>query len=283
MKNLFGIMQGRLLPKYLGKYQAHPFGYWEDEFKIASKLGFNCIEFILDLDKADLNPLLSSSGLKSILKHSKNNNILIKSICADYFMDSPIFIEDETIRNKNFNVLKKLIKNSAIIGVEDIIIPLVDNSSVLGNSKKKNIVIRFIKEICGQIEGNKLNISLETDLPAKEFLNFVSDINEPQVKINYDTGNSVSLGYDFREELDLYGHLITNIHLKDRKFKQGSVQLGLGDCNFKLFFKYLSTRNFKGIFILQAFRGEDGISSLKPQYKFIKSCIDKYYFNSVSN
>ena len=28
-------MQGRLLPKYKNKYQAHPVGYWENEFPIA--------------------------------------------------------------------------------------------------------------------------------------------------------------------------------------------------------------------------------------------------------
>ena len=41
-------MQGRLLPKYKGRYQAHPFGYWQDEFPIASELGLDCIEFIFD-------------------------------------------------------------------------------------------------------------------------------------------------------------------------------------------------------------------------------------------
>ena len=39
-KNI-GIMQGRLLPKYKKKYQAHPVGYWENEFPIASKLDLN--------------------------------------------------------------------------------------------------------------------------------------------------------------------------------------------------------------------------------------------------
>ena len=41
-------MQGRLLPKYQGRYQAHPKDYWRDEFKIASSIGLDCIEFILD-------------------------------------------------------------------------------------------------------------------------------------------------------------------------------------------------------------------------------------------
>ena len=63
-----GIMQGRLLPKYKGQFQAHPKNYWQDEFKVASKLGFAHIEFILDLDDHLENPLLSCNGLDLIKK-----------------------------------------------------------------------------------------------------------------------------------------------------------------------------------------------------------------------
>ena len=40
-------MQGRLLPKYKGKYQAHPKGYWQNEFKIAKVLVFRIHNFYL--------------------------------------------------------------------------------------------------------------------------------------------------------------------------------------------------------------------------------------------
>ena len=60
-------MQGRLLPKYIGRYQAHPVGYWQDEFSIASKLGLKYIEFIFDYNDAKSNPLLSDSGLQTII------------------------------------------------------------------------------------------------------------------------------------------------------------------------------------------------------------------------
>ena len=43
-----GIMQGRLLPRYKGRYQAHPVNYWQAEFYIAKEMGFDQIEFILD-------------------------------------------------------------------------------------------------------------------------------------------------------------------------------------------------------------------------------------------
>ena len=63
IKNKFGIMQGRLLPKYQGRYQAHPVGYWKDEFPIASQLGLDSIEFILDYNEMEKNPLLTNFPL----------------------------------------------------------------------------------------------------------------------------------------------------------------------------------------------------------------------------
>ena len=64
-------MQGRLLQKYNNRFQAHPVGYWQEEFPLAQKLGLDCIELILDLNDINLNPLMSPEGLKEIKKLTK--------------------------------------------------------------------------------------------------------------------------------------------------------------------------------------------------------------------
>ena len=43
-----GIMQGRLSKPVNGKIQAFPFNNWENEFKIASEIGYACIEWVID-------------------------------------------------------------------------------------------------------------------------------------------------------------------------------------------------------------------------------------------
>ena len=43
MKNL-GFMQGRLVPQEKGIIQSFPWSSWEDEFKIANKIGLNLME-----------------------------------------------------------------------------------------------------------------------------------------------------------------------------------------------------------------------------------------------
>jgi len=77
MDNDLGVIQGRLLPKYRGKYQAHPVGYWEEEFEIAKNLELDCIEFILDFENIEENPLIKEGGVDEIIKYIKKTNILI--------------------------------------------------------------------------------------------------------------------------------------------------------------------------------------------------------------
>ena len=118
MANKFGIMQGRLLPKLNNRYQAHPLGYWQDEFILAKELNLDLIEFIFDYDDYKLNPLMSLSGIENIQKMISETGVNVKTICADYFMEAPIHSKNEIVSKKSLEVLKELIKNSSLLGVQ---------------------------------------------------------------------------------------------------------------------------------------------------------------------
>mgnify|MGYP002030213157 CR=1 FL=1 len=112
-------MQGRLLPKYQGRYQAHPVGYWQKEFGIAKKMGLECIEFILDYNDYRQNPLLKEGGIEEILEVCDSTAV---SVAAE---------SRETLTN--------LLKASSELGVTDIVIPCVDKPSL----DNKETVDRF--------------------------------------------------------------------------------------------------------------------------------------------
>ena len=264
MKNKFGIMQGRLLPKYKGRYQAHPVGYWRDEFPIASQLGLDSIEFILDYNDAEKNPLLAPGGLEDIQKIEKFSGVKVRSICADYFMEAPIHSNETAIVDNSLEVLNRLINNASLLNVKNIVIPCVDQSS-LKNTENKNNFINNIKKMVGAAERADINISLETDLAPVPFANLLDSINSKNVTVNYDTGNSAALGYDPEEEFISYGHRITDLHIKDRLLGTGPVQLGAGDVNFSKIFDLLSKYKYKGIIIFQAYRDEEGVEIFKKQ------------------
>ena len=269
-------MQGRLLPKYKKKYQAHPVGYWENEFPIASKLNLNLIEFIFDYHKSDLNPLLNKKGLKKIQEVEKLNNIKVKSICADYFMEAPLHSNNKSVVEKSINILNELIHNASLIKIKDIVIPCVDYASLRNENDIKNF-IKNIKSLISEAEKKDINICLETDLGPIKFAKLLENIGSNNIKVNYDTGNSAALGYDPVEEFNAYGEKITDLHIKDRIYGGGSVPLGSGNVNFSKILELLFKNNYKGIIIFQAFRDDEGIEIFKKQYKWFKDKINKFY------
>ena len=267
-----GVMQGRLLPKYQGRYQAHPIGYWEDEFEIAASLGVDLIEFILDYNDYEENPLMSASGCKKIKDIVNQSGVKVKTVCADYFMDAPLHSTDLKVSTLSAAVLRELIINSRTIGVTDIVLPLVDHSSVR-DLESQDLFIRAIEPFFSYLDEQNMNLNLETDLDPTAFKNLLNQIDSDRVTVNYDTGNSAGLGYDSEQEFAAYGDRITDIHIKDRVMNGFSVCLGQGSADFTKIFKCVQNYGYCGPFIMQAFRDDDGLEIFKTQLTWLRSLI----------
>ena len=274
MKSPIGVMQGRLLPKYQGRYQAHPVGYWQDEFPKAAELGLDCIEFILDYNDAEQNPFMTQEGCKEIQAVCERTGVKVMSVCADYFMEAPLHSENNQKAERSIEVLQQLLKTAAELGVRDIVIPCVDQSSIK-NEQVRAIFIEAITTVIPNAERSGVNLSLETDLDAKEFSELLSSLDSRRVTVNYDLGNSASLGYNPIDELSAYGERISDIHIKDRLLDGGSVVLGEGGADFRLFFSHLSKLHYKGPFIMQAYRNDQGVDVFMQQLEWIKSYLWK--------
>lgn len=266
-----GFMQGRLVEKYNGRYQAFHPSLWDKEFKIASRLGLKSIEIIADYENEDLNPIFhNESSLNNLNSISKDTGVKIFSVCADYFMKYQLINKsDFTVNKKSFDVMKKLINNCAYMGINSIVIPLVDESSIK-NFWTNNELTESFKKIIQLFEEFEIEASFELDLPPKDILTFIKNIESDNAKINYDIGNSASLGFNIHEELSTYGHLINDIHLKDRVLNGGPVFFGTGKADFHALFDYIYETEFTGPIIMQSYRDNKGIDIFIDQLNWIK-------------
>jgi L-ribulose-5-phosphate 3-epimerase len=268
-----GVIQGRLLPKFLGRYQAHPVGYWADEFPIAASLGLSCIEFIFDYNDYEINPLFYAKGINDIKKSIDQTGVQVRSICADYFMEAPIHSLNNVVVKQSVEIMIQLFTNAKKLGVTDIVLPCVDQSSFKDDWSISQFE-KNIQPILEIAEKFSINLSLETDLDPKTFAQLLSVLPSSRVKVNYDTGNSASLGFDPIEEFNYYGDRISDIHIKDRKFNGGSVELGTGNVDFERFFVALKTINYAAPFIMQVYRDDEGVSVFKKQLAIFKQLIE---------
>lgn len=273
MTNKIGIMQGRLSKQEGFKIQEFPKKSWEYEFASAKKIGFELIEWVFDSKD---NPILDDSKLEDISKKTTEYNISINSIIADFFMEHSLSKEYDKL-NENVEILKKLIVNAHKLGIKIIEIPLVDTSSLKSKEEIK-ILENRIKEIIPILEKNQIILGLETDLKPRDFAKLLKRINHPNVKANYDSGNSASLGYDPFEEFEVIGKWIKNIHIKDRLLKGNTVPLGTGDVDFDILFKLLKKHDYKGNLIIQGAREtkESPEETSSKYLKFVKQYVDKY-------
>lgn len=265
MKKL-GIMQGRLLPKYLDRFQAHPVGYWQSEFDLASKRKLDCIEFILDFNDFNKNPLIKKNGYREILDQVEKTGVQVNSVCADYFMKAPFHSSSTSVVNQSEDVFFKLLNSASKIGVKHIVLPCVDESSL--SITKFNLFKTNIKNIIKKSRFYEIDICLETDLNPIHFYDLLKDLPSDTIKVNYDSGNSASLGYDIEEEFDAYGDRIVDIHIKDRIFEGPSVTLGSGDVNFLKFKHAINKLDDEVLLIMQAYRDDEGTEIFDDQLFF---------------
>ena len=270
-----GVMQGRLLPKIDGRYQAHPVDKWQDEFLIASDLGLSFIEFILDFDHFESNPLMSSDRCAQIFDLSQKTGVLVKTVCADYFMEAPLHSRNKNTASTSRKVLEILIFNASKIGVTDIVLPLVDQSSVSEPELRKRFVETF-KPIVKMLNDANINICLETDLPPVEFAELIANLDSKKITVNYDIGNSASLGYSPADEFLMYGTRISDVHIKDRIFGGLSVPLGDGDADFHAVLRGLAQVNYTGPLIMQAYRDELGIDIFTKQLDWLRTLLERF-------
>jgi hexulose-6-phosphate isomerase len=277
LETKIGFMQGRLIKSIDNNIQCFPKNCWEDEFPIAEKLGFKKIEWIFDsLD----NPILDNQQHMRINSLSRKYHLTINSICADFFMIHKLFSESPIEISKNLLVLENLIEKSSLLGIDIIEIPLVDSSSLNSESDIEEFS-KNLEKIIPLIEKKKIILNLETDLPPQKMKNLIENMSSKNVRANYDIGNSTSLGYDMEEELSLLKNLISNVHIKDRKFGGMSVPLGTGDANLELFFNTLAKIGYEGDIIIQGAReNEDYISpedTSKRYFNLVKNYLNKYF------
>lgn len=265
-----GVMQGRLLPKYQGRYQAHPVGYWQNEFDLAKGMGLQLIEFILDFDDALKNPLMNSEGLNKIKCLNKSSGVQVKSVCADYFMAAPLHSSNPETVEKSLSILDILLINSEVLGVKDVVIPCVDQSS-LEDDNQKECFIKNILPATQKAEKLGINLALETDLAPAPFKELLDELDCNSITVNYDTGNSASLGYDPEEEFNAYGNRISDIHIKDRLLGGGPVPLGQGNVDFQKIIGFIADSNFKGPLIFQAYRDDEGKTIFRKQLDWFKN------------
>jgi L-ribulose-5-phosphate 3-epimerase len=252
-----GIMQGRLLPPVGDTIQAFPVDHWAEEFPRAAAAELAAIEWIYDAPDRDRNPLSTDAGLARIAELSATHGVAVRSVCADYFMTHPLLRAADGVRAERVAHLEWLIARCRAARINRLVLPFVDGSAVRTETDESQVV-DVLRSTCPVAAAAAVELHVEMTFGPREFARFLALVQHPALRVNYDSGNSASLGYDPREEFAAYGDFIGSVHIKDRVKGGGTVPLGRGDTDLRTVFAELRKRAYAGDFVLQVARGASG-------------------------
>ena len=263
---MLGIVQGRL--SFSGnKLQCFPKRPL-NEFKLASKIGYDFIEFFCEEIKNNKNLIWTDDGIKKYIKASKKYNQKIYSFCDNYI------ISHSLSEKKTINEVLKTIEQLKKINIKKYILPLYGKSLI--NKKNKKKISENLSTISKTCKKNKIELLIESNMRPKEFFILKKKIKSNNFYFLFDTGNRVLLKRNFLLDICKFRNEIKHVHLKDKNFKNKNVIFGKGKVNFESVFKELKKINYKGSFTIESQRGKDIKNQATKNYIFFKKLINQY-------
>jgi L-ribulose-5-phosphate 3-epimerase len=252
-----GTMQGRLLPRFEGRFQAFPATRWREEFTNAQAAGLYCIEWIYEEPHEDDNPLRTDEGLAQMKAVIAETGVQVRSICADYYMTRPLVTDANGVDKATVDHLRWLMTRAKALGASYIVLPFVDASSLKTETARQNL-ITLLKNLGPEAQALGVELHLETDFPPSVFSVILSAIDHSNVRWNYDIGNSASLGFAANDEFDAQGRYLGSVHIKDRVRGGSTVPLGTGSAEIDVSLTRILETGFDRWFILQVARDKEG-------------------------
>lgn len=238
----FGFIQGRLSEPVDGKIQEFPKD-WKQEYKTATHMGLNYIEWIVTQKTAQTNQIYGFE------KRPDGPKIL--SLCADNIVKSTIFDEGALETE-----LDTIISTANALNIPYVTIPFLEQSSLKGRNWRE-ILNRMYKNSIY----SKFMFTFELDLNLEELEKFVPICRRELGYVNlvYDTGNTQTMISDHTAYIEEFNRFFSHVHLKDRiSGTYTTVEPGNGGVDFSSIINLLSKYNPDIVCMLQTARGETG-------------------------
>ena len=251
-----GFVQGRLSSPVKGRTQAFPVANWRREFPIAEAHGFGLMEWVVDIESLDANPLLSPAGRREIHDLCTTHGVRIGSVMCDFLMVKPFYRGSSGAGAADSAAFERVVDAAIQVGIPHVIIPLVDGGRL--ETDDDEAALRDGLDAIIPTLTSDTGMLVESDYSPARLADFMATYPTDHVGVNYDIGNSARWGYDPAKELAAYGLRVLGVHVKDRQRGGSTVPLGSGDADLAGVFRHLAAVRYKGDYILQTARASNG-------------------------
>ena len=233
----------------------------KDSFALAADAGFEGVEVALDESAGEITLASTEKDLLEIKKQAADCGIELYSVASGLYWSYFLNDEDEAIRQKAQDIVKKQLETAAILGCESIlVIPGCVNAEFAAPGKVMdyetcyNRSLESILKVKAYAESYTVEIGLENVwnkflLSPLEMRDFIDKVGSDYVGSYLDIGNILVNGYP-EHWIRALGKRIKKVHFKDYRMEAGGlhgfVDLLAGDVNYPAVTEELTKAGYDG-------------------------------------
>ena len=223
-----------------------PQGTIKDSLTLAKKAGFEGVELALS-GEGELSMNSTEREIQDVRKTAEDLGLKLYSLSCGLCWDYRLSDDDEKMREKAKDMIKKQLETAKILGADTIlVIPGVVNVEFSMPEKKVAYDVVYdralegLNELKKHAESLKVNIGLENVwnkflLSPMEMRDFIDKIGSDYVGSYLDIGNTLYCSYP-EDWVRILGKRIKKVHFKDYRLQAGGlhgfVDLLAGDVDY---------------------------------------------------
>ncbi|MBE6883299.1 MAG: sugar phosphate isomerase/epimerase [Ruminococcaceae bacterium] len=238
-----------------------PAGTLKESFLLAKDAGFEGVEVALDEGTGEITLESGEKDLLEIKKQADEIGIELYSVATGLYWSYFLNDEDETVRQKAQDIVKKQLEVAAVLGCESIlVIPGCVNAEFAAPGKVYDYLtcyersLESVMKVKSYAEQYKVQIALENVwnkflLSPMEMRDFIDKVGSDYVGSYLDIGNVLANGFP-EHWIRALGSRIKKVHFKDYRMEAGGlhgfVDLLAGDVNYPAVMEELKKIGYDG-------------------------------------
>lgn len=263
---------------------------WRERLECAKELGFDFVEISIDETDERLARLdWSLDERKEFVLAILEIGVRVPSMCFSGHRRFPLGSENEEIRKKSLELMKKAIELASDLGIRNIQMAGYDVYYEKSNENTRKLYIEGMKQSLKWAEQANVMLSIEImDHPfmnsIPKYLELAQELKSPFLTVYPDIGNLTAWGNNVRMQLIKGKGQISAIHLKDTlavtsdfpgKFKE--VPFGEGCVDFIELFKVLKELNYTGPLLIEMWteKSENPLEEVRKAKEWIEDKMKK--------
>lgn len=210
-----------------------------EQMDLALTAGFEGYEPAFNL-VGDLSMESKDTEIIKVSKMAGDKGIEITSLSTGLYWQYPCTSENETIREKSIQILRRQLECAALLGVDTILVVPGQVSKVVCYDEAWDRALDAISSQSDYAKNCNVKIGIENVwnkflLSPLEMKNFIDIIDNKYVGVYLDVGNMLAYGYP-EHWIKILGDKIFKVHVKDFRLSVGNingfVDLLAGDVDF---------------------------------------------------